>query len=179
MSMKLQVLLPEKQIHKRVIELANEIRLDYEGKKPLLLCILKGSFVFMSDLIRHLEMSIEIDFIKLSSYSSETESSGIIQLIQDTGTLLKDKDILIIEDIVDTGLTLSYLIKKLQKKKPLSLRICALLDKPSRRKVSVHIDYVGFTVPDKFIVGYGLDFNEEYRHLPDICSIEQPGKYNA
>jgi len=171
--MKPQILFSEQQIIKRVAELAGEIQRDYTNKTPLFLSILKGSVVFLSDIIRRLDMPVEIDFIKLSSYGSKTTSSGKVQLIQDMSLTIEGKDILIIEDIVDTGLTISFLLEHLQKGNPSSIRICTLLDKPSRRKVPVHIDYVGFTIPDTFVVGYGVDFNEQFRNLRDICSIEQ------
>ncbi len=173
MMMKPQILFSEQQIIKRVAELAGEIQRDYTNKTPLFLSILKGSVVFLSDIIRRLDMPVEIDFIKLSSYGSKTTSSGKVQLIQDMSLTIEGKDILIIEDIVDTGLTISFLLEHLQKGNPSSIRICTLLDKPSRRKVPVHIDYVGFTIPDTFVVGYGVDFNEQFRNLRDICSIEQ------
>ena len=167
-----QIFFPEKQIIKRIAELADEIRQDYRGKSPLLLGILKGSVIFLSDMIRQLDMPVEIDFIKLSSYRSQTTSSGNVQLLQDTTLPIEGKDILIIEDIVDTGLTVSFLISHLKTKNPSSVRLCTLLDKPSRRQVPVHIDYIGFTIPDKFVVGYGIDYNEQFRHLRDICLIE-------
>jgi hypoxanthine phosphoribosyltransferase len=168
----LRVLINREEIDEAVTRLAREIRRDYQGKQPLLVGILKGSFMFMADLIRRLDLPLEIDFIKLSSYGAGKETSGKVRVIQGLKTPVKGKDVLIIEDIVDTGITISFLFDYLRKKKPASLRLCALTEKPSRRRVSLHIDYLGFTVPDKFLVGYGLDFDERFRNLPDIYVIE-------
>ncbi len=160
------------QISRKVDELAALIREDYRGKNPLLVGALKGSFIFMSDLVRALDIPLEVDFVSVSSYGAGKESSGRIELRQDLKTPAENRDILLVEDIIDTGFTSSFLLEKLRLRNPTSLRICSLLDKPSRRKTSVEIDYKGFTVPDKFIVGYGLDFDERYRYLPDICCLE-------
>ena len=167
-----KVLFSEDEIKQAVARLATEIRQDYQGKQPLLIGILKGSFVFMADLIRQLELPVEVDFVKLSSYGAGTETSGKVKVVQGLKTPIKERDVLVVEDIVDTGLTLSFLLDYLRKKKPASLRLCALTDKPSRRQVPVTINYLGFTVPDKFIVGYGIDWNEKFRYLPDICFID-------
>ena len=168
-----RVFITRQQISERIADLAQQIRRDYRHKNPLLIGILKGSFVFLSDLIRVLNIPLEVDFIRVSSYRSGKESSGEIEVVHDFTTPIAGRDILVIEDIVDTGLSLSFLLDHLRRQKPASLRLCALLDKPSRRKTPVHIDYPGFTIPDKFIVGYGLDFNERYRYLPDICYLEE------
>lgn len=168
----LKVLITRKEIDRVVARLASQISSDYAGKQPLLIGVLKGSFVFMADLIRQLDVPVEIDFVKLSSYGSAAESSGEVRVVQGLKAPVKGRNVLVIEDIVDTGITISFLLDYLRKKRVASLRLCALTDKPSRRKVPVSIDYLGFTVPDKFIVGYGLDLNEEYRHLPDICFVE-------
>ena len=138
----------------------------------MLICILKGSFVFLADLVRALDIPLEVDFVKLSSYGKGKETSGKVKMVQALKTPIKDKDVLVVEDIVDTGLTVSALLDYLRKKKPASLKLCALTDKPSRRKVPVTIDYLGFTVPDKFIVGYGIDWDEKFRYLPDVCYID-------
>ena len=153
-------------------ELAAKIKEDYRDKQPILISILKGSFVFLADLVRELNMPLQVEFVKLSSYHEKTESSGKVNIVQGLKTPVKGRHVLIIEDIVDTGLTIAALAKYLQRKKPASIKVCALTDKPSRRKVPVTIDYLGFTVPDKFIVGYGLDWNERYRYLPDICYFD-------
>ena len=167
-----KILIARKEIDEAVTRLASEIRRDYQGKQPLFIGILKGSFIFLADLIRRLDMPVEIDFVKLSSYAAAKETSGKVKMVQGLRTQVKDRDILVVEDIVDTGLTTSLLLDYLKKRKPASLKLCALTDKPSRRRVSVPIDYLGFTVPDKFIVGYGTDCNEKFRYLPDICFIE-------
>lgn len=166
------MLFSEDEIKQAVARLATEIRQDYQGKQPLLIGVLKGSFVFMADLIRQLQLPVEVDFVKLSSYGAGKETSGKVKVVQGLKTPIKEKDVLVVEDIVDTGLTLSFLLDYLRKKKPASLRLCALTDKPSRRQVPVTINYLGFTVPDKFIVGYGIDWNEKFRYLPDICFID-------
>jgi hypoxanthine phosphoribosyltransferase len=166
-----EILISRQEIKKTIAKLAEQLRKDYEGKNPILISVLKGSAVFFADLIRELNIPLQIEFMQVSSYGSGTESSGKIKVVQRLRTDIKDRHVLVVEDIVDTGNTLSYLLKYLSRKKPASLKLCTLTDKPSRRKVPVKIDYLGFTVPDKFIVGYGIDFNEEYRYLPDICVI--------
>ncbi|MBM4451100.1 MAG: hypoxanthine phosphoribosyltransferase [Chloroflexi bacterium] len=167
-----RILLTKNQIKKAVARLAAEIRKDYQGKQPLLIGILKGSFVFMADMVRQLDMPVEMDFVKASSYGTGKESSGKVHVVQGLKTPIKGKDVILVEDIIDTGLTVSVVMDYLRKKKPASLKLCALADKPSRREMPVTIDYLGFTVPNKFIVGYGIDWNEQYRHLPDICCID-------
>jgi hypoxanthine phosphoribosyltransferase len=167
-----KVLFSQDEIKQAVARLAAEIRQDYQGKQPLLIGILKGSFVFMADLIRQLQLPVEVDFVKLSSYGAGKETSGKVKVVQGLKTPIKERDVLVVEDIVDTGLTLSFLLDYLRKKRPASLKLCALTDKPSRRQVPVTINYLGFTVPDKFIVGYGIDWNEKFRYLPDICFID-------
>jgi hypoxanthine phosphoribosyltransferase len=148
--------------------LAQEISRDYQGKCPLLLGILKGSFVFMADIIRLLEIPVEIDFVHLSSYGSSKVSSTNIKVVQDLRTPVKGRDVLVIDDIVDTGLTSGYFLDYLRKKRVSSLKLCTLFDKPSRRVIHIPIDYLGLTIPNRFVVGYGLDYNEQYRHLPDL-----------
>jgi hypoxanthine phosphoribosyltransferase len=169
----LQVLVSQKKIQAALKRLAAEIRQDYADKCPLLVGILKGSFVFMADLIRCLEIPLEVDFIRLASYGSSTESTGKITLIHELPSRIQDRHVLVVEDIIDTGLTTSFLCDYIRQKGPASVKLCALADKPSRRKVAINIDYLGFTVPNKFIVGYGIDFNEKYRNLRDICFIEE------
>ncbi len=167
-----KILFSREEIGRAVDRIAAEIMQDYRGKQLVLVGILKGSFVFMADIIRRLDLPLEIEFIRLSSYSGDIKSTGEIKLIHGLETSIKGKDVLVIEDIVDTGLTVSFLLDFLQKEHPASLKLCALTDKPDCRKVSVPIKYLGFTVPDKFIVGYGLDLDEKFRELPDICCIE-------
>jgi len=160
------------EIDATVNRLAAEIKRDYYGKQPILIGVLKGSFMFMADLIRRLDFPLQLDFIGLSSYGRGRESSGKIKVVQGLGSEVKGRDVLVIEDIVDTGLTISFLLDYLRKKKPASLKLCALTDKSSRREIPVTIDYLGFTVPNKFVVGYGLDWDERFRNLPDICVLE-------
>ena len=167
-----RILFRREEIEATVKRLAVEIKKDYQDKHPLLIGILKGSFMFMADLIRLLDFPLEVEFIRLSSYGRGRESSGKIKVMQGLRSEVKGRDVLIIEDIVDTGLTISFLLDYLQKKKPASLKLCALTDKPSRRQPPVIIDYPGFTVPDKFLIGYGLDWDEQFRNLPDIYVVE-------
>ena len=167
------ILFSREEIAAAVERLAADIERDYLGKTPLLIGILKGSFIFLADLVRHLGLPLEIDFVGLSSYGGGTESSGKIRVERGLHTEVKGRHILVIEDIVDTGLTTGFLLDYLRKRKPASLKLCALTDKPSRRQTPVTIDYLGFTVPDKFLVGYGLDLNQKFRNLPDICYIEE------
>jgi len=152
--------------------LASEITRDYHDKSPLFIGVLKGSFIFMADLVRLLDFPLEVEFIRLSSYGSGRQTSGRVKVVQGLRSSVKGRNVLVVEDIVDTGITIAFLMDYLNKQKLASLRLCSLTDKPSRRQVPVDIDYLGFTVPDKFLVGYGLDFDEKYRHLPDICYLE-------
>lgn len=171
MNEKLTVLFTQEEVKQTIDRLASEIKKDYKDKKPLLICILKGSFIFTADLIRQINMPLEVDFVKLSSYGPNKTTSGKVKMIQGLNTPIKGRDVLVVEDIIDTGLTISALLDYLGKKKPASLKLCALADKPSRRNVPVTIDYLGFTVPDKFIIGYGIDWDEKFRYLPNICYI--------
>jgi len=172
MSALLNVCLSRGEIEAKVKSLAGEITRDYSGKHPVIIGVLKGAFVFMSDLVRQLDFPLDLDFIRLSSYGSGRETTGRVRVVQGLRSVVKGREVIVVEDIVDTGLTTSFLLDYLKKKGPASLRLCALTDKPSRRRVPVHIDYLGFTLPDRFVVGYGLDFNESYRNLPDICYLE-------
>ncbi len=169
---KLCILLTRHEIEGTITRLAGELNRDYQGKHPILLGVLKGSFMFMADLIRRLDFPLEVDFIRLSSYGSGKESVGRIKVVQGLRTPVRGRDVLVVEDIVDTGLTIAFLLGYLRRKSPASLKLCALTDKPSRRQVPVTIDYLGFTVPDKFIVGYGIDWDEKFRYLPDIYALE-------
>ncbi len=161
------------EIESAVNRLASEITGDYRDKNPLIIGILKGSFVFLADLVRKLDFPLEIEFVRLSSYGSGRQTSGKVKVVQGLRAAVRDRHVLVAEDIVDTGITVAYLLDYLKKKKAASLRLCALTDKPSRRRVPVTIDYLGLTVPDKFLVGYGLDSDEKYRNLPDICYLEE------
>lgn len=168
-----KVIITREEIAKRIDELAAEIRRDYKGKNPLLIGVLKGSFVFLSDLVRAMNIPVEIDFIRLSSYGACTESSGKIKMLKRLETPIQGRHVLVVEDIVDSGLTVCFLLEYLARQKPLSLNLCTLFDKPLRRKVEVPIDYRGFTIPDAFVVGYGLDCNQQFRYLPDLCVLEE------
>jgi hypoxanthine phosphoribosyltransferase len=167
------ILIPREEIASVVARLASAISHDYRGKNPLLIGILKGSFVFMADLVRALDFSLELDFIRLSSYGRGQQTSGKVRVVQGLHAAVGGRHVLVLEDIVDTGITVAFFLGYLKKKKPVSLALCALLDKPSRRRVPVTIDYTGITVPDKFLVGYGLDCDEKFRNLPDICYLEE------
>lgn len=171
-----QVLISRSEIDATVRRLAGEIKRDLSGEKPLLVCVLKGSFVFAADLMRALNMPLEIQFVCASSYGGGTETSGKVKMRLGIKGPIAGRHVVVLEDIVDTGLTVNYIMKYLKRKKPSDVRLCALLDKPSRRRVPVSVDYRGFTVPDKFIVGYGIDWDEKFRYLPDICFIENGEK---
>jgi hypoxanthine phosphoribosyltransferase len=170
---KLEVMLAEEDIRKRISELADLINEDYKEKELLLIGVLKGAVVFLSDLIRQLKVPLEIDFMAVSSYGADTTSSGVVRIQKDLEQSIKDKNVLIVEDIVDTGLTLNYLYDNLASRGPSSIKVVTLLDKPDRRQVKFNPDYCGFAIPDRFVIGYGLDFNEHYRQLPDICVLNQ------
>jgi len=171
---RLTILFTRDEIEATVKKLAAEIRQDYHDKCPLLLGILKGSFMLMADLIRLLDFPLEVEFVRLSSYGSR-KSPGKIKLVHRLQSKIKDRHVLVIEDIIDTGLTTAFVLDYLSQKKPASLKLCTLTDKPARRKIPVNIDYLGLTVPNKFIVGYGIDWNERFRHLPDIYAMENEG----
>ncbi len=167
-----RILLAEQEIKERIRELGREISRDYAGRELLLICVLKGAFVFLSDLIRSLEIPITLDFIAVSSYGSATRSSGVVRILKDLDQPIEGKEVLLVEDIVDTGLTLKYLVNMLEERKPASLKICALLDKPERRQVPLNVDYLGFKVPNEFVVGYGLDCNNQFRQLPYVAVLK-------
>lgn len=163
-----KIILTQEQITKRVAELGEEITKDYQDKQLVVIGILRGAAVFMADLIREVKLPMEIDFMSVSSYGASTKSSGVVRINKDLDSTITDKHVLIVEDIVDTGLTLKYIVENLMSRKPASVRLCTLLDKPSRRAVDVDVHYNGFTIPDEFVVGYGLDYAEIYRNLPYI-----------
>lgn len=167
----LKVLIDEQTIQKKVYELAKKIEKDYEGKDLTLVCILKGSTFFTVDLAKRIDKKLKLQFMKISSYGAGKISSGKINLELDLPDSMENENLLIVEDIIDTGRTLSYLIKHLEDKNPASIKLCTLLDKPERREYDVKVDYVGFEIPDKFVVGYGLDYNEMYRNLPYIAEV--------
>lgn len=173
-----KVLVSQEELQKRIAELGAKITRDYEGKKLLVLGILKGAVPFMADLIREIKLPLAYDFMAVSSYGASTQSSGVVRILKDLERSVEDVHILITEDIVDTGLTLKYLKENLSGRNPLSVKVVTLLDKPARRKVDVVPDYNGFTIPDEFVVGYGLDFNEEYRNLPYV-GVLKPAAYEV
>ena len=163
-----QILFTQDQVAARVQELAAQITRDYAGKTPLVVGVLRGSFIFMADLVRHLDLPLTLDFMAASSYGAGTASSGQVKIVKDLSEHIEGKDVIVVEDILDSGNTLNYLLKILQARHPASIRLCTLLDKPSRRVKPVELHYSGFSIPDYFVVGYGLDFAERYRNLPYI-----------
>ncbi len=174
-----RVLIKREEIAEKVRELGERITQDYQGKKPVLVCILKGASVFFADLIREIDLPLTLDFMAISSYGSATKTSGVVRILKDLDNDILGKDVIIVEDIVDTGVTLSYLTRILMQRGAKSLRIAALLDKPARRKVpDLKVDYMCFDIPDAFVVGYGLDYNQTYRNLPDI-GILHPRIYES
>lgn len=172
-----RVLLTEEELKKRVAELGAQISADYAGKEPVLVSVLRGSFIFMADLTRSITTFCRVDFMAVSSYGAGTQSSGQVNIIKDLTDTIEGKDVIIVEDILDSGNTLHYLMKVLEARHPASIRLATLLDKPSRRTKPVHADYVGFEVPDAFVVGYGLDYDERYRNLPYI-GVLKPSVYS-
>lgn len=168
MAETISVLLSEEEVDKRIKEMAEQITIDYEGKNVHLICILKGSVFFTCELAKRIEVPVSMDFMSVSSYGADTKSSGIIKIVKDLDESITGKDVLVIEDIIDSGRTLSYLLGMLKDRKPNSLRLCTLLDKPDRRVIDVDVDYTGFQIPDEFVVGYGLDYAQKYRNLPYI-----------
>jgi hypoxanthine phosphoribosyltransferase len=164
-----KTLIAEADIQRRVGELGEQISRDYEGKTPVLVSVLKGGIIFLADLVRELKMLHEIDFMSVSSYNGGTDSSGVVRILQDLSINIEGEDVIIVEDIVDSGLTLDYIRNILLARHPRSLKICTLLDKKPKRKIEVPIDYVGFEIPDAFVIGYGLDYEQKYRNLPYIA----------
>lgn len=172
MADKISVMIPEEEIDKKVRYLGEQISRDYAGKSVHLVCVLKGSVFFMCELAKRITIPVTMDFMSVSSYGNEKNSSGIVKIVKDLDESIEGKDVIVIEDIVDTGRTLSYLLTMLSERKPESLALCTLLDKPERRTHEVHVDYTGFQVPDEFVVGYGLDYAQNYRNLPYIGVVE-------
>ncbi|MCR3922716.1 MAG: hypoxanthine phosphoribosyltransferase [Firmicutes bacterium] len=166
-----RVLLSEKEIQAKIAQLGAQISQDYADKELLLICVLKGAVVFLADLMRQLTVPLEIDFMAVSSYGASTKSSGVVRILKDLDCSIENKHCLIVEDIIDSGLTLKYLEENLHSRHPASIRIVTLLDKPERRGVDITPNYCGFQIPDEFVVGYGLDFDEHYRSLPEICVL--------
>jgi hypoxanthine phosphoribosyltransferase len=166
-----EVLIPSLEIQNKVCKLGEIITRDYRGERLLLVGVLRGAVIVLGDLMRNIDLPCEIDFMDISSYGTGTSSSGVVRILKDLEEDITGRHVLIVEDIVDTGLTLSYLLRSLQARKPASLEICALLTKPSRRRVELDVKYLGFEIPDEFVVGYGLDYAGAYRNLPDICVL--------
>jgi len=172
-----EVLVSREQIERRTHELGTQITQDFAELNPVLVCVLKGALMFLGDLMRNMDMHFEVDFMAISSYGgTRTESTGVVRILMDLATNIQGRHVLIIEDIVDTGRTLAYMLQNLQTRQPASMRVCTLLDKPARRQLSVPLTYVGFEIPDKFVIGYGLDFAEHYRNLPYV-GVLRPEKY--
>ncbi len=165
---RIEVLLPEEEVNRRIGEIGAQISRDYEGREIHLICVLKGGSFFMCELAKRITVPVSLDFMSVSSYGRDTRSSGVIRIVKDLDESIQGKDVLVVEDIVDSGRTLSYLLDMLKARGPKSLALCTLLDKPSRRVVPVSVDYTGFQIPDEFVVGYGLDYAQKYRNLPYI-----------
>jgi hypoxanthine phosphoribosyltransferase len=168
-----EVLVPSGELHRRITDLAAEIDADYAGRDLVLVGVLKGAVMFMADLMRQLEVACEIDFMAVSSYGSETDSSGVVRILKDLDTSIGGRDVLIVEDIIDSGLTLHYLLRNLRARDPRSLEVCALLTKPERRRVELPIRYVGFEIPNRFAIGYGLDHAQRYRNLDYVAALKE------
>jgi hypoxanthine phosphoribosyltransferase len=168
-----EVLVGPEDLRRRVAELGEEISRDYAGRSLLLVGVLKGAVFFLSDLMRSIEIPVEVDFMAVASYGSATDSSGVVRILKDLDAAIEDRDVLIVEDIVDSGLTLQYLLRNLGSRNPRTLEVCALLTKPERRKVDLPTRYVGFEIPDRFVIGYGLDYAERHRNLPFVAVLER------
>jgi hypoxanthine phosphoribosyltransferase len=168
-----EVLVSEQELQARVRDLGAEISRDYAGRGLLLVGVLKGAVFFLSDLMRFIEIPVEVDFMAVASYGSATDSSGVVRILKDLDAAIEDRDVLIVEDIVDSGLTLQYLLRNLGSRNPRTLEVCALLTKPARRKVALQAKYVGFEIEDKFVVGYGLDYAERHRNLPFVAALQR------
>lgn len=171
MAEHVKVLLSEEEVDTRIKAIGEQVSKDYAGKQVHLICVLKGGTFFMCELAKRITVPVSMDFMAVSSYGSDTKSSGVVKIVKDLDEAIQGKDVLVVEDIVDSGRTLSYLMEMLQDRKPASLRLCTLLDKPDRRVVEVPVDYTGFQIPDEFVVGYGLDYDQRYRNLPYIGII--------
>jgi hypoxanthine phosphoribosyltransferase len=168
-----EILIDEETLKARIAELGREISADYAGRELLLIGVLKGAVFFMADLMRHLRVPCEVDFMAISSYGAATDSSGVVRILKDLDINIEGRHVLVVEDIIDSGLTLSYLTRNLESREPATLEICALLTKPERREVEVPVRYVGFEIPNKFVIGYGLDFAERYRNLPYVAVLHE------
>lgn len=172
MAEQIRVLLTEEEVDRRIQEIGEQISRDYAGRQVHLVCVLKGGSFFMCELAKRITLPVSLDFMSVSSYGKDTKSSGVVKIVKDLDEPLKDKDVIVVEDIVDSGRTLNYLMEMLRDRGPRSLHLCTLLDKPDRRVIDVKVDYTGFEIPDKFVVGYGLDYDQKYRNLPYIGVVE-------
>ena len=172
MAEHVDILLSEQEVDQRIQEIGEQISKDYAGKEVHLVCVLKGGSFFMCELAKRITVPVTLDFMSVSSYGSSTKSSGVVKIVKDLDEPLKDKNVIVVEDIVDSGRTLSYLLEMLKDRHPASLSLCTLLDKPERRVVDVNVDYTGFNIPDEFVVGYGLDYDQRYRNLPYIGIVK-------
>lgn len=172
MSEKISVMISESEVDKRIAELGAKISKDYEGKTVHMICVLKGGVFFMCELAKKITVPVTMDFMSVSSYGNGTVSSGVVKIVKDLDEMIEGKDVLVVEDIIDSGRTLSYLLENLKNRKPASLKLCTLLDKPDRRVAEVDVDYTGFEIEDKFVIGYGLDYAQKYRNLPYIGVVE-------
>jgi hypoxanthine phosphoribosyltransferase len=173
-----EVLITDDQIREKTAELGRKLTEDYRGKNPLLICVLKGGLMFLADLMREIKIPVEIDFMAVSSYGDATESSGVVRILMDLDRNIRGRHVLIVEDIIDTGRTLAYIIENLRTRGPASIKVCTLLNKPARRVLDIPIDYVGFEIPDRFVIGYGLDYGEIYRNLPFV-GVLKPEMYSG
>ena len=167
-----EILVQPDDLQRRVRELAAQVSADYDGKELLLVCVLKGAVFFLSDLMRHIEVPCEVDFMAVASYGDATDSSGVVRILKDLDAPIENRHVLIVEDIVDSGLTLQYLMRNLRARGPASIEVCALLTKPSRRKAEVGAKYIGFEIPNRFVIGYGLDHAERHRNLPYVAALD-------
>ena len=172
MAESVRVLIPEKDVEERITEMGRQISEEYKGRQVHLICVLKGGVFFMCELAKKIDVPVSLDFMRVSSYGDGTSSNGVVRIVKDLDESLEGKDVIVVEDIIDSGRTLSYLLELLKKRHPNSMRLCTLLDKPDRRVREVHVDYVGFEIPDEFVVGYGLDYAQKYRNLPYIGIVD-------
>ncbi len=168
-----EILIDEDVLSARVAELGAEVSADYQGRDLLLIGVLKGAVFFMADLMRHITVPCEVDFMAISSYGASTDSSGVVRILKDLDINIEGRDALVVEDIIDSGLTLSYLMRNLESREPASLEVCALMTKPARREIDIPVRYIGFEIPNRFVVGYGLDFDERYRNLPYVAVLSE------
>jgi hypoxanthine phosphoribosyltransferase len=173
-----EVMITDDQIREKTAELGRRLTEDYRGKNPLLICVLKGGLMFLADLMREIQIPVEIDFMAVSSYGDGTESSGVVRILMDLDRNIRGRHVLIVEDIIDTGRTLTYIMENLRTRGPASIKVCTLLNKPARRILDIPIDYVGFEIPDRFVIGYGLDYGEIYRNLPFV-GVLKPELYSG